>query len=100
MITSADCKRHAAECRQMATQANVRRSDPDRHGSELGHLAIQQSFARGGQRLQYQRRSGPMPRTEPTVQFRTFTSYAQDHTRVKSKALSSIEQNGAGAALV
>jgi hypothetical protein len=36
---------------------------------------------------------------ERTVQFRTFTSYAQHHARAKNKALCSIEQNGAAAAL-
>jgi len=47
-------------------------------------------------------RREPMARTqsaEKPSQFRTFTSYAQHHARVKSKALSSIEQNGAAAAL-
>jgi hypothetical protein len=33
-----------------------------------------------------------------TVQFRTFTSYAQHHAAAKNKALGSIEQNGAAAA--
>src|SRR3954467_9046004 len=33
------------------------------------------------------------------VQFRTFTSYAHHHTAAKNKALSSIEQEGAAAAL-
>jgi hypothetical protein len=36
---------------------------------------------------------------EGTGQFRTFTSYAQHHERAKNKALCSIEQNGAAAAL-
>jgi hypothetical protein len=36
---------------------------------------------------------------ERTVRFRTFTSYAQHHTAAKNKALGSIEQNGAAAAL-
>jgi hypothetical protein len=40
-----------------------------------------------------------MPRTDSTVQFRTFTSYAQHHAAAKNKALGSIEQNGAAAAL-
>jgi hypothetical protein len=31
---------------------------------------------------------------ERALQFRTFASYAQHHARVKTKALSSIEQNG------
>jgi hypothetical protein len=44
-----------------------------------------------------------MARTETAerpVQFRTFTSYAQHQARAKHKALSSIEQNGAAAALI
>jgi hypothetical protein len=40
-----------------------------------------------------------MTRTENSVQFRTFTSYAQHHAAAKNKALGSIEQNGAAAAL-
>jgi hypothetical protein len=39
-----------------------------------------------------------MTRMNP-VQFRTFTSYARHHTAAKNKALSSIEQEGAAAAL-
>jgi hypothetical protein len=40
-----------------------------------------------------------MTRTESTVQFRTFTSYAQHHTAAKNMALGSIELNGVAAAL-
>jgi hypothetical protein len=38
-------------------------------------------------------------RTDRTVQFRTFTSYAQHLVAQKNKALGSIEQTGAAAAL-
>jgi len=41
----------------------------------------------------------PMTRTQNGVQFRTFTSYAQHHAAAKNKALGSIEQQGAAAAL-
>jgi hypothetical protein len=37
--------------------------------------------------------------TEHAVQFRTFTSYAQNHMASKNRALGSIEQNGVAAAL-
>jgi hypothetical protein len=38
-------------------------------------------------------------RAERPVQFRTFTSYTKHHARAKDKALCSLEQNGAAAAL-
>jgi hypothetical protein len=39
-----------------------------------------------------------MTRTQSTVHFRTFRSYAQHHAAAKNVALGSIEQNGVAAA--